>query len=103
MQHYTEWDSDVTHVGSPCHQRPVRTCSFLKGRKFPGTVRMTRAGDENPAEVDAKPASNQASAGTGVEVAASYVEDRQKHSLAGEPSTSEEVKAWLTDHHGRLS
>ena len=57
---------------------------------------MTRAGDENPTEADAKPASNQASAGTGVEVAASYVEDRQKRSLAGEPSTSEEVMVWPT-------
>ena len=54
---------------------------------------MTRAGDETPAEMDAKLASGQASASTGVEVAASYVEDRQKRSLAGEPSTSEEVTA----------
>ncbi len=69
---------------------------------------MTRAGDETPPEVAAKPASNAASAGTGVEVAASYVEDRQKRSLAGEPSTSEEVKAWrdreecLINQHGPL-
>ena len=55
---------------------------------------MTRAGDETRAEVNAKPASNEASAGTGVEVAALYVEDRQKRSLAGEPSTSDEVMAW---------
>ena len=69
---------------------------------------MTRAGDEAPAEVAAKPASNEASASTGVEEAASYVEDRQKRSLAGEPSTSEQVKArlkpeeCLSNQHGPL-
>ncbi|CAK0787611.1 hypothetical protein CVIRNUC_010833 [Coccomyxa viridis] len=73
--------------------------NFLRGRKFPGTVRMTRAGDETPPEVAAKPASNAASAGTGVEVAASYVEDRQKRSLAGEPSTSEEARGHVDDAH----
>ncbi len=58
---------------------------------------MTRAGDETPADTDARPASTTspskgASVSPGVEVAASYVEDRQSRSLHGEPSTSEQVQ-----------
>ena len=72
-------------------------CSFLKGRKFPGTVRITRAGDESAAETDSKaessaPPSRGAALSSGVEIAASYVEDRQSRSLQGEPSTSEQVR-----------
>lgn len=57
---------------------------------------MTRAGEDSPAQADARPAniadaSKSAAVSPGVEVAAWYVEDRQSRSLHGEPSTSEQV------------
>lgn len=79
-------------------------CSFLKGRKFPGTVRITRAGDDSTVETEAKavsdaPPSRGHALSPGVEVAASYVDDRQSRSLQGEPSTSEQVQ---TEAHSKI-
>lgn len=66
-------------------------CSFLRGRKFPGTVRLTRTGDDSPAK-DAKssapPGAVQTAHGQALP---SSTEDRQTRSLHGEPSTSNQV------------
>ncbi|KAK9904760.1 hypothetical protein WJX75_002030 [Coccomyxa subellipsoidea] len=73
--------------------------NFLRGRKFPGTVRLTRTGDDSPAK-DAKssapPGAVQTAHGQALP---SSTEDRQTRSLHGEPSTSKQDSSTDIDGH----
>lgn len=72
----------------------LATCSFLKGRKFPGTVKLTRAGQDSQAQDTERPIGHkdgEASLSASGEAAVSEVDDRQARSLHGEPSTSQQV------------
>ena len=81
-------------IAFPCYKHVLMRCSFLRGRKFPGSVRVTRT-DASPGAASSQRA---AAAGPGTaeqqaERAASPVADRQARSLHGEPSTSQPVCA----------
>jgi hypothetical protein len=84
------------HLTAPYEELAISCCRFLKGRKFPGTVRLTRTGDErqpdSSAERSDSAAAKDSKAGQAAnEAATSEVEDRQARSLHGEPSTSQQV------------
>lgn len=96
--HFWRGQSDTQNSEGPAARRIdhnfVLCCSFLRGRKFPGTVRLTRTGDDSQARDVAGAGSRSAVQSPQKEAPKAEADDRQTRSLHGEPSTSHQVQTF---------